>query len=432
MKRRITYPIILAIMVTLGVTSLSQAVPPPPSSLIEISATSSNEILPAVAFSTQSNTYLVAYEKDNHVQMRMYNALGEPLSQYLIDFGEGTFWPALAYNDLHDLYGLTYISEFSTFYSVVMCWISGSNQTVNTCERIYNGEPGLDLRTPSIAFNNNDTNDDFLIVWQSGTPGDWSIYGHRTTPTEPYSAVGDCIDIAVTSLTPAEEEAFSEPDVTYNLNMNEYLVAFDYWTSDSSHVSGMDVLGRRIRNDGSGPAPLPYLQIDTSECNQSRPTIAAYRLNYTTPYFIAYQDDWNSPSCDTEPSIRGIYLEQDGTLPNPANYINVSATYQTREVHPDISASEALGAYTITWAKNSGSNLDIYLRHIDPSSGLTDQPQLISGSSPNARGDEVVPVVAASGTTTFVAWHEFGWGTGTADVIGWIDTKHIFLPLIIN
>ena len=70
------------------------------------------------------------------------------------------------------------------------------------------------------------------------------------------------------------------------------------------------------------------------------------------------------------------------------------------EDHPDITASDALGAYTITWAKNSGTNMDIYLKYIDPSSGLTDQSQLISGSSLNSRGDEIVPVVAASGTTT--------------------------------
>jgi hypothetical protein len=313
-----------------------------------------------------------------------------------------------------------------------MCWINGNTQNVVTCEIIYDGAPGLDLRTPSIAFNNNDTNDDFLIVWQSGTPGDWSIYGHRTTPTDPYEPVGSRIDIAVTSLTPAEEEAFSEPDVTYNLNMNEYLVAFDYWTSHPGHVSGMDILARRIRNDGSGPAPLPFIDVDTTECNQSLPTVAAYRLNTTTPYFIAYQDDLNMGGCDTETSIRGIYLAQDGNLPDPATYINVSATYQTREAHPDITASEALGAYTIAWSKDSGENMDIYLRHIDPSSGLTDSPQLISGSTPNARDDELLPVVAASATTTFVAWQEFGWGTGTADVIGRVIGFYVFLPLLVK
>ncbi len=62
--------------------------------------------------------------------------------------------------------------------------------------------------------------------------------------------------------------------------------------------------------------------------------------------------------------------------------------------------------------------MDIYLRHIDPGSGLTYLPQLISGSSANAGGDEVAPVVAASGTNKFVAWPEFGWGTGTTDMIG--------------
>jgi hypothetical protein len=432
MQRRIKHILVLAIILTLGVTSLSHAVPLPPSSLIEISATSSDENSPAVAYSTEGRTYLVAYEKDDHVQMRMYDALGDPVSQYLIDFGEGTFWPAIAYNNLHNLYGLTYVSDFTSYSSIVMCWISGSTQSVITCDEIYQGVPGIVLISPSIAFNNNDDNDDFLIVWQEGNLSDYSIYGHRAYPTDPYTEVGSLIEIARTTLTPTYDEIFSSPDVTYNLNMNEYFVVFDYWTDDPSHTTESDILARRIRNDGTGPAPLPYLQIDTTECNQSRPTVAAYRLNQITPYFVAYQDDWNTPGCDTETSIRGIYLEKDGTLPDPASYINVSATYQVREAHPDITASEALGAYTITWSKNSGTNMDIYLRHIDPSTGLTDLPQLISGAEANARGNEDFPVVAGGAPTTFVAWHEDGWGGGFGDVIGWIDTNLIFLPLILK
>jgi len=76
--------------------------------------------------------------------------------------------------------------------------------------------------------------------------------------------------------------------------------------------------------------------------------------------------------------------------------------------------------------------MDIYLRYLDPSSGLTDQPQLISGAAANARGNEDLPVVAGGAPITLVAWHEDGWGGGLGDVIGWIDTHKIFLPLIIK
>ena len=431
--------IILVILFMLSITSFAHAGPPPPKPLIEISASSSNETVPAIAYSTESRTYLVAYENDDHVQVRMYNAFGDPLTQTSYDFGVGTYWPAVAYNNLHDLYGLTFVSDFATYSSIVMCWINGNTQNVITCDEIYQGAFGESILLPSIAFNNNDSNDDFMIVWQEGNLGDWSIYGHRTTPTNPYTGVGSRIEIAVTTLvSPTVEEAFSEPDVTYNLNMNEYLVVFEYWTNASGHTTGSDILARRIYNNGDGPAPLPLIPVDISACSQTRPTVAAYRLNKNTPYFVAYQDDWNWDSfhdvlaCDTETSIRGIYLEQDGTLPNPAAYINVSANYQIREAYPDITASEALGAYTITWAKDSGTNMDIYLRHIDPSSGLREAPILISGDEANVRGDESLPVVAGGAPSTMVAWHEFGWGTGTGDVIGWIDANFVFLPMIMK
>ena len=422
MQRQIKITVILVILLAFGVTSLAQATPRATTSLIEISASASDETSPAAAYSTASNTYLVAYEYDDHVRMRMFDSRGTPLAQTILDFGAGTFWPAVAYNDLHDLYGLTYISSFTNYYSVIMCWVSGSTQTVIHCDEIYQGTPGVVLMSPSIAFNNNDSNDDFMIVWQEGNLGDWSIYGHRTTPTSPYSGVGSRIEIALTTLTPIKDEAFSAPDVTYNLNMNEYLVVFDYWTNDSSHTTGSDILGRRIFNNGSGPASLPYIPIDAGECDQTRPAIATYRLTTNRPYIVIYQDDYiSSNTCDTETNIGGMYLDNNGN--STLIYFSVSATSQTREAHPDITASEALGAYIITWTKNSGTNLDVFLRHVDPNTGIADTPQLISGAAANARGNEDLPVVAGGWPTTLVAWHEDGWGGGAGDVIGWLEAS---------
>jgi len=347
MQRHIRCTVALAILLTVVVTSLSHAATPPPKPLIPIATTSNNETSPAAAYSSESKTYLVAYENNDHVQARLYDFFGNPVTQTMLDFGEGTYLPAVAYNNLHDQYGLTFVSDFTNYSTIVMCWLSGSSLSVDTCEIIVYGTPGVALLSPSIAFNNNDTNDDFLIVWQEGNLGDYSIYGQRATPTHPYSGVGSRIEIARTTKTPTHDEIFSAPDVTYNLNMNEYFVVFGYWTDDPSHTTGSDILGRRIRNDGSGPAMLPYIPVDTTDCEQSRPTVAAYRLNTNTPYFVAYEDDFNFPLCDSETSIRGIYLKQDGT-PTTA-YLNISATYQVREAHPDITASEALGCYTITW-----------------------------------------------------------------------------------
>ena len=110
----------------------------------------------------------------------------------------------------------------------------------------------------------------------------------------------------------------------------------------------------------------------------------------------------------------------------------MSAKYQVREAHPDIIAIEGLGGFTVTWTKDSGANMDIYLRYIDPSNGQMDPPLLISGAAVNARGNEDLPVVAGGLATTLVAWHEDGWGGGAGDVIGWIKGFKIFLPLIVK
>ncbi len=440
MRKRLMGSVLMVVIFVVGAFSLASAAPNLNMPLFEISASgSADEMQPAVAHSTASDTFLVAYEYDDHVRLRMYDSTGTPLTQTVLDFGIGTYWPALAYNDLHDEYGLTYVSEYPSYYSIMMCWVKGNAQELvddpDPCVEVYQAPVGDILMTPAIAFNNNDTNDDFLIVWQQGNLGDWSIYGHRVTPTYPYDIPFGAtrITIAETTLAPGGDESFSAPDVTYNLNMNEYLVVFEYSTSDPAHSTGSDILGRRIFNGGGGPAPLPYLQIDTSVCQQYNPTIAAYRLNTTTPYFVAYEDDFNKPTCDSVTSIRGIYLEQDGSLPPSPVYINISATYQTREANPDIIASESLGRYLVTWTKYSGSNMDIYARYLDPSSGLLGLPTLISGDSMNARGEEDYPVVAGGWPRALFVWHEDGWaGGGSSDVIGRLWGELIFLPLVIR
>ena len=52
MRRRILKSTLIGILLTLLVVSLGYAAPPPPASLIEISATANEEMLPAVAYST--------------------------------------------------------------------------------------------------------------------------------------------------------------------------------------------------------------------------------------------------------------------------------------------------------------------------------------------------------------------------------------------
>jgi len=435
--------VLMVVVFVVGAFSLASAAPNLSMPLFEISAAvSASEMQPAVAHSTASDTFLVAYEYDNHVRLRMYDSTGTPLTQTALNFGNRTYWPAVAYNDLHDEYGITYVSDHLIYYAIVMCWVKGNAQELvddpDPCVDVYTSPISDILMTPAIAFNNNDTNDDFLIVWQQGNLGDWSVYGHRVTPTLPCDPVGSRITIAETTLTPGGDESFSAPDVTYNLNMNEYLVVFDYWTNHSAHSSGSDILGRRIHNDGSGPAPLPFLEIDASGCDQYDPTIAAYRLNHTVSYFVAYEDKWNMNSCDTETSIRGVHLKPDGTFLALAEYLNVSANLNTREAHPDVIVNEQSGTYIITWSKNSGSNLDIYGTFVDaqttqPDSSAVGNPILISGDSMNARGAEDYPVVAGGWPRTLFVWHEDGWaGGGSSDVIGRFWGELIFLPLLIR
>ncbi len=434
MLRRIFVSGGVVFFLILGMFSLAWAAPIPSSQLIPVAASPDDEMLPAVAYSTVSGTYLVAYQyhdgSDYHVALRMFDSHGTPLFPGPMDLGAGHRFPAVAYNSLHDLFGVATARDDA---HIVMHWIPGNDQALAP------GSTGQIVQTssdtvmaPAIAFNDTAAHADFLIVWEEGVLGDWSVYGHRVTPTAPFHSVGPLIPIALTTRTPTYEENYSAPDVAYNSDTDEYLVVFEHWTNDPAHSTASDILGRRIRNDGTGPAPLPHLVIDAWPCDQFQPTVAAFPLNPAKPYFVAYEDKANPPGCDTEVNIRGIYLQADGNLAIPANYLNLSATLATREANPDLIASDLLGAYIITWSKYSGANSDIYARRIDPDLGLLDQPTLISGGVPNVRGNETYPVVGGGWPTTFIVWHEDGWGGGPMDVVGRIWGYLVHLPLVVK
>jgi hypothetical protein len=93
---------------------------------------------------------------------------------------------------------------------------------------------------------------------------------------------GGRIPISMTS------DSHQEPDVAYNLNMNEYFVVYNR----PSTVGGdVNVYGRRITWDGAYLSEIP---IDTSGNDQFDPAVAAYRLNRTTPYLVVFSDQWNN------------------------------------------------------------------------------------------------------------------------------------------
>lgn len=439
MPNRFKISLSIVVLLIAGMFSLASAAAPPNTGFIPVAESPDNEQLPAAAYSTASGTYLVAYQyydgSDYHVAIRMYDSLGNPLYPGPLDLGVGHRFPAVAYNSLHNVFG---VATAKNDAEIVMHWIAGNDQILLPGSSALSVHTSGDtVMTPAIAFNSNDTHDDFLIVWQEGVLGDWSLFGHRVTPASPFTATGSLITIAQTTKPPAHEESFSAPDVAYDPGSDHYLVVYDYSTSDTgTHPTDADIRGRIIHNDGTGPGP--ELIIDSTACHQYNPTVAAYGPNPTSPFFVAYEDYWNSPGCETEPSIRGIHLKQDGTLLVSPRYVNISATINTWEARPDIIASDTLNTYIVTWNKGSGSNWDIYagyLRTTAPahsSDQVMGPPVLISGDLPNERMDEDYPVVAGGWPTTFIIWHENGWSGGPDDVVGRIWGYQVYLPLVIK
>lgn len=446
MRSKFNVALGIALLFTLFVVSIASAIPLF-NHFIRISKTDTlNENSPKIAYSADSDTYLVVYQESvntPHVYMRMYDSVGNPLSIAPYDFGLGTYAPEVVYNSLDDLFGvlLVYDNESNNTYDVMLYWVDGGSQSLadpgSYVELHSTGDP---IYNTAIAYNNNPSQSPvyhgFMAVWEEGPLGNMSIHGRLAESKSPYTTKGAVWDIAV----PANGNiAYSQPDITYNLNMNEFLIVYVYENSDTNtHSTGADIYGRRFINTGVAQLSAEIL-IETWYCDQYRPTVAAYRLNQTLSYFIAYEDDWvtNDPTvtCDSVPSIRGIYLEQDGTLPNPANYKNVRATLSVFEGYPDIVADERTGTYTIVYSRTENGYLEVNAQLIDATDETIfkiDQPTIVSRTTADADyASSYHPTVAVGNVTRFITWYVDNYaGTGFWEIVGRLSGYQNFMPLV--
>jgi len=150
-----------------------------------------------------------------------------------------------------------------------------------------------------------------------------------------------------------------EPDVTYNLNMNQFFAVYTH------SAASLDVYARLVAHDHLGNLVLlAETIIDSSGDDQYNPAVAAYRLNHATPYLAVFSDTWNDSTSD----VRGYLVDQDG-LPN--TLINIADTQGQREFNPAIAHSEDWGGYLVTWTQGPVSDTDIFGMRVS-NTGVTD------------------------------------------------------------
>lgn len=146
--------------------------------------------------------------------------------------------------------------------------------------------------------------------------------------------------------------------------------------------------------------------------------MAAYRLDTTTPYIVAFRDHWNDAAGD----VRGYSLWVDGS---PHTLLSISTEQNIPESDPQIASSEAAGSYAVTWVRSAGAKDDLHWRKITPAGLLGPQLDVYTGP-----GNHRDPALVNDPPVPLVIWTQSI--SGEYDVYGRFLFTSIYIPLVLR
>jgi hypothetical protein len=385
-----------------------------------ISPAAINEVKPAVAYDPLRREYLVLWQNlrsgADDIYAQRISEQGELLSWFFVAEGSS---PEVAYNPKNNTYLVVYEKYITTDYDVYARRID------------FTGPLGAEFpvafnlmeteHSPAVAYNMHPNYDEFLVVWENVPPPPAAINRVEGQRVAGSAGGGNGGGETIAGRLPiAKNSNYNlDPDIAYNLNMNEFMVVY---TRQPGGGGGYDVFGRRIT---AGGALLTEAPIDTSGKDQYNPSVAAYRLNKTTPYLVVFNDKWN----DTAGDIRGYMLDRQG---QPVTLVNIAVTPGQRELDPTISENEAWDGYFVSWARGPAGNTGIFGMQLS-SSGLTSPEfDLSKYSGTPAVCDRGRPDIAVGISTALAGWQDTCGSAGGIDIVGRMIGYRVYLPLALH
>lgn len=288
--------------------------------------------------------------------------------------------------------------------------LNGDGEPMGEAFPISGGRPDSELR-PAVAFNGHPQYGDYLVVWEDGVDDltgsmtRWGIWAQRVSGTgsgEPL--IGMPIEVIDSGPGGAQDR---DPDVAYNLNRNEYLVAYTHYPSGAFGTPS-DVHARPVTADGE---LLPERVVVDDDEAQFAPAVAAYPPNAMAPYLVVYGDFSTSLQGD----VRGRLLNGNG---QPVKVLDIATAGDRPEDGPAVAASESLGGYTVLWSELELDDA-IWGRRVRDTGEMEPRfPVSPFDGSPSGTNQQA-PAVAGGLPLALAVWEDIGtWMTGTTDISG--------------
>jgi len=386
---------------------------------IIISTLDNEQNLPSIAYNSTHDEYLIVWENmwagSKDIYAQRINAKGEllswfavgptaPLNPYPNDRGQ----PSVAYDPKNDRYLVVWAYDTSG---------NGSNWDIHGIFVNWDGPiQGLhqsnisdwptQQSVPKVAYS--EVEEEFMIVWKTDHPSvpDY-ISGRRMKASDgTFLSLGSDFTIG----HPTEERV--NPEISYNLWRNEYLVVYD---------NTEDVFGSRFSGKG---APL----------NGGEFGIAAWPGAETWPS-VAYcwENDqflvaWQNP----QPDIYARFINGDGSLDGGPLHLDFTSV---EEVKPKVACNLGGRQFIVTWQQQFSSvtgPYGVWGQFVNTDKTLGADLGIMAPTS-GISAEFTTPALAGGKVNFLTVWEHDRAGTSFQDIHGRLITPYaVHLPLILS
>jgi hypothetical protein len=381
---------------------------------IRISEDERNDYSPAIAYNSKHNEYLVVWESEGpggfiDVYAQRITSSGKLLSWFAVGtYPNSKIEPSVAYDRINDRYLVVWAYDVLgngtnwDLYGRFIPWNGTDPSKIDfmICDWSSNQQyPGV-----TYAY----TQKEFMVVWQNYSSGVPSYISGRRVYAD---MSGMSADFTISSGTLAR----ADPDITYNLARNEYLVVWDVGPSATEY----DIYGLRLRGDG---VPLGNeFAIAGWPDHEVLPSVAA--CDKADQYLVAWQSDHGTSGLDY--AIYARYISGD-TLPGNVYLIDNTINM---EKSPVISCDYSGQKYLLTWkSMYTNGYYGIWARIAYPDETMQESFEVIN---PGPAQDRDHQAVSGGLSDYLVAWEHVR-ADGNYDIHGRLLRYALYLPVTLK
>jgi hypothetical protein len=310
---------------------------------IAISTTTSdtsNQTVPAVAYNSTTNQFLVVWQHDSQaaslmdIRGRLVDAAGTPIGSEISisptagDTSNQTV-PGVAYNSANNQFLIVWQHDSltGTLLDISGRLVDANGSFPGTAFTISNAAG--DQTTPAVAYNA--TANQFLVGWQTLQGGFFDISGQLV------NANGSLGTGPISISTAANHQ--TAPAVAYNATANQFLVVWE----DLRGGSFTDIFAQRVAADGSLSEGNFEIRSTDPSSDRVAPQLSFNNLN-ANEFVVVWQDRQGGPTTD----IVGQVTAGGGTATPPSVVVTAPNNIQTLTVGV---------AFMITWTASDTSGL---------------------------------------------------------------------------